>query len=343
MGVLDVQISVIVATYNGEKFIYDQLLSIKNQTLQPDEVLIFDDCSKDNTCELVSNFIIQNNLYNWVLKINERNIGWKHNFINALCEAHGEIIFLCDQDDIWMPDKIESMSNIMLSNPAIELLAGNSRNFYTPSKNNAKVPFYSLKQRKFYLEGIWNGTNFISKINLLMKNKKKDSGEIKRVIFDEGIFSMQRQGCVMAIRRNIIKKILPYWDPDCPHDTLLWFYAAANNSLYLYEKHVIEYRHHDFNTGFLDTIGCGINAKSEINKIDTAQKQIIKLKQILIEEPLIDKDFKLQVIEKIEKYNNMRIDFLAGKSIKTGIKLMKQMKYVGKRQIIFDWLLAFAT
>lgn len=68
--------TVIVALYNGERFIKEQLDSIKNQTIEADEVIIADDGSKDQSIEIVKRYIQDNNLSKWRLVVNEVNKGW---------------------------------------------------------------------------------------------------------------------------------------------------------------------------------------------------------------------------------------------------------------------------
>lgn len=71
------KISLLMATYNGENYILEQLKSIYNQTVNPDEVLIADDVSNDRTVELIERFIEQHDLKNWKLMINSSNKGYK--------------------------------------------------------------------------------------------------------------------------------------------------------------------------------------------------------------------------------------------------------------------------
>lgn len=67
----DIKISVIMATYNGEKYLEKQLISIANQTVQADEVLIFDDCSSDSTVEIIKDFIRNHRKKNWYVYVNK--------------------------------------------------------------------------------------------------------------------------------------------------------------------------------------------------------------------------------------------------------------------------------
>lgn len=97
-------ISVCVATYNGEKYIRAQLLSILKQLSVNDEIIISDDGSIDKTCEVIET------LNDGRLKVylNKGAKGFTHNFENALRYAKGDYIFLSDQDDIWLDNKVET-------------------------------------------------------------------------------------------------------------------------------------------------------------------------------------------------------------------------------------------
>lgn len=98
-------ISVAVATYNGSKFLYEQLLSIINQTFVPNEIIIVDDCSKDNTVQIIEN--IKKDYPFIKLFTNEINKGPVETFEIAISKCSGNYIALCDQDDIWELNKLE--------------------------------------------------------------------------------------------------------------------------------------------------------------------------------------------------------------------------------------------
>ena len=107
------RISVVVTTYNGKMHLEKQLLSLLQQERAPDEVLIFDDGSTDGTIELVQSFIRKNCLENWQFYVNAKRKGWKQNFMEGLRKAAGDILFPCDQDDIWYPKKLAEMTAVM--------------------------------------------------------------------------------------------------------------------------------------------------------------------------------------------------------------------------------------
>ena len=116
------KISIAMATYNGEKYVEKQMLSLVEQSRPADEVIIVDDCSKDNTSEIVKKFIKERNLSNWKFVVGEENVGYKRNFYNAVSLTTGDIIFLCDQDDIWCKDKLEIMEKVFEKEPSIKAL-----------------------------------------------------------------------------------------------------------------------------------------------------------------------------------------------------------------------------
>lgn len=122
--------TVVMATYNGEKYIIEQLESIKNQSCIPDEVIIRDDCSNDNTVKIIKEFIETNNLNeNWKVTINERNLGYADNFRTATMSATGDLIFFSDQDDIWKLDKIEITKRMFKEHKEMLLLTSHFETF----------------------------------------------------------------------------------------------------------------------------------------------------------------------------------------------------------------------
>ena len=102
-------ISVCIATYNGEKYIREQLDSILTQLGSEDEVVISDDGSKDNTLKIVESY----NDKRIIVLHNKGKHGFTHNFENAIKNAKGDIIFLSDQDDVWPENKVESFLEVI--------------------------------------------------------------------------------------------------------------------------------------------------------------------------------------------------------------------------------------
>lgn len=100
-------IALLMATYNGEKYLADQLESLLGQTFQEFHLYIQDDCSTDNTWDIINAYAAQYPEHISCVR-NRRNSGSaKHNFLQMMLHHRDKYVMLCDQDDVWMPDKIE--------------------------------------------------------------------------------------------------------------------------------------------------------------------------------------------------------------------------------------------
>lgn len=202
-------ISVCMATYNGEKYIKDQLLSILKQIGSNDEIIISDDLSRDKTIEIIES------LNDGRIKIFfNKNKGYTNNFQNAIQQASGDYIFLSDQDDIWVDNKLEIMSALLLK-----------YDFVVSDAKLVNNKLENLGSTYFELRG--GGENGF------MNNLKK----------------LKYIGCCMAFRKVILKKVLPFPHNTefCPHD----FWIALISEFY-YKTHVIKeplllYRRHGEN------------------------------------------------------------------------------------------------
>ena len=114
-------ISVCMATYNGEKYIREQVESILCQLGPEDEIVISDDGSKDHTIQMVDSLDKRIKVF-----LNEGKHGVVPNFENALKHSSGDYIFFSDQDDIWSPDKVERCLHALEDS---DLVVHNSRVF----------------------------------------------------------------------------------------------------------------------------------------------------------------------------------------------------------------------
>lgn len=106
------RISIAMATYNGAKYLQEQLDSFLYQTRQPDELVVCDDGSTDATLEILEAFREQAP-FDVRIYHNESNLGYIKNFEKALSLCTGDIIFLSDQDDVWFCNKVEKMTSIL--------------------------------------------------------------------------------------------------------------------------------------------------------------------------------------------------------------------------------------
>lgn len=102
-------ISVVIAAFNGEKFILELLESIASQTHKVDEIIVCDDCSTDNTIKILDAFKFKYTYLNIRIIVNRHPLGVSKNFSKAIKLSKGDLIFLADQDDIWHNNKVQTM------------------------------------------------------------------------------------------------------------------------------------------------------------------------------------------------------------------------------------------
>lgn len=301
------KISVVISTYNGEKYIQEELESIKNQTIKPDEVLIFDDGSSDDTVALMQRYIKTNNLQSWRVIKNNKNKGWKRNFMEGIKQASGDIVFIADQDDIWMPKKIQHMSEIMERKKEIFLLTSKYKNFFDNWNDDTK--------------------------NLMAKKENKTLTKVDEV---NRFFAMDYPGCTYCVRKDFFDQIYPEWNPRFAHDAFLWRYALAqkgayvlNETLHLWRKHtestyaVIEKtsQNYEFRYDALELYELFLDTFLNSQKIDKDQKEIFK---------------------KYKKWIELRKKFYETRNPIYGIRLIAYIEqYRDIRQYIGDWVISY--
>ena len=110
-----------MATYNGARYLQAQLDSILAQTLLPNELVVSDDGSTDATLAIVEAFA---NRAPFAVRLirNEERLGYGQNFNRALMQTTGDLVFLCDQDDVWFPEKIARLTEVARGEPNAGLL-----------------------------------------------------------------------------------------------------------------------------------------------------------------------------------------------------------------------------
>lgn len=109
-------VSVALATYNGRRYLPEQLASLAAQTRRPDELVVCDDLSTDGTVELLEQFA-RTAPFPVRIHRNASNLGVLRNFEKALSLCEGDIIFLSDQDDVWLPEKIDEIVRLFEARP----------------------------------------------------------------------------------------------------------------------------------------------------------------------------------------------------------------------------------
>ena len=207
------KISIALCTYNGSKYLTQQLESLKNQTLKADEIIVCDDCSTDNTIEILNKY---KDILNIKLFINDLNLGVTKNFEKTISLCSGDIIFLCDQDDIWESNKIEKMSSFFVDNNVGIVLC----NGILIDEKNKQIKNYTL----------WNSFG-IDKIN-----KENFNFEI---LINKLIFT----GIATAFREDFKKYILPI-SKNTFHDEWIGFICSYKSKVLFLKDNLVRYRIH---------------------------------------------------------------------------------------------------
>jgi glycosyltransferase involved in cell wall biosynthesis len=217
------KISVAMATYNGADYIIEQLDSIVKQTRAVDELIICDDCSTDATAAIVEDYIREHGLQDfWKITVNERNLGFGSNFIQAIGKTTGDIIFFCDQDDIWVPDRVQVMASLMEERGEILMLGSE----YDPFISSASA--YKAASRD-------------------LRSFRNDKS-IEHVKLGAKSIFIGSLGSCMCVRRSFFEQILPYWHEGWAHDEFVWKLALCLNGAYIYHGVTIKRRLHSSNT-----------------------------------------------------------------------------------------------
>lgn len=209
-----------MASYNGSQFIAEQLSSVLGQLGERDELIIVDDCSTDDTLAIIKSFADRR------MKVlqNQQNLGHVKTFSKALAVASSEFIFLCDQDDVWVEDRLAVFERYFRLHPDVQLITSK---------------FHCIDDNGRAIENVLPTVSHVDS-----KNYRKNIMSIFRG--NIGYF-----GCAMAFRRELVQKLLPIPSYVEAHD--LWVAMLANklhSNLHIDEK-TLYHRIHDRNTSNL--------------------------------------------------------------------------------------------
>lgn len=207
--------SVCIATFNGEKFIADLISSILFQIHLDDEIIISDDGSNDSTLNIINRFNDKRiKIYDHIVDNNNSFYAFNkitRNFEYAISKSKGDIIYLVDQDDVWLTDKIKE-TTLLLQNKLLVLHDCHVIN------NSGEILYESY----FKLNN--------SKIGCV-----------------NNIVNSSYLGCCMAFRRELLFFAFPFPNLPVPHDIWLGLIAEVKNEVVFCEKKLLLYRRHDNN------------------------------------------------------------------------------------------------
>ncbi len=204
-------ISIALCTYNGEKFLREQLDSVISQTYRNLEIIVVDDRSSDETVRILDDYARQDGRFN--VFINEENLGYTKNFAKALSLCTGAFIAICDQDDVWRDDKI--------------------------SLQLKKMPGHEL---------VYHDSEFIDENGVSMHYRISDKFHFYRGREPEVfLFLNCVSGHSVMINRSLLKETLPF--PDGFHyDQWLAFIATSRGPIDFIQEPLVKYRQHRKNS-----------------------------------------------------------------------------------------------
>lgn len=205
-----INVSIALCTYNGAKYLREQLDSLVAQTYPIYECIIVDDGSTDETINILKDYA--NRHSNWHIYQNENNLGYNKNFEKALNLTTGDMIAICDQDDIWLEEKIEVM--IKKWDKKVGLIYSNSLRF----KGIAPHQIKKIHQRKRF-----SGT------------------DVRKLFLFNAV-----TGHDMMIKKEIIQLALPF-ENHIFYDWWLAVVASCNGGIMHTTEYLVHYRIHEKN------------------------------------------------------------------------------------------------
>ena len=291
------KIDILMATYNGEKYLAEQLDSIINQTYHNWNLLIRDDNSTDRTLEIIQDYQKKDNRIK-LLKDNKGNLGIVKNFEELLKNSESEFIMFSDQDDIWIENKLDMYLKMIEKIKNKGFMIHSDAILFDKNKSNI------LKD------------TFIS--------KKAINRGLENVFFNYFV-----QGATILISKEIKNFILPFPKEVYLHDRYIHLISELFFERIFVNKALIYYRQHGDNQ-----IGAKNTIRELLSKryFDERDRQLIKViynkyGSLLTEDKkkLIEEYFKITDIEK-NRFNR----FLNLKKSKINIPLKKQISFIVK-------------
>jgi glycosyltransferase involved in cell wall biosynthesis len=202
------RVSIAMATYNGAKYVREQLDSFARQTRPPDELVVCDDRSSDDTVAILKDFA-RSSAFPVRVAVNQANLGFIRNFEKALSACEGDLIFLSDQDDIWFDGKVEEILRFMEYTPECLVV----------SHDLAIVGKDLVPSTTFH-------------------NNLRQAG---RSLY------AYKPGCAMAFSRSWLNISLPFPGQMAGHDYWIGGLADVINVRRVYDKPLLYHRRHDSN------------------------------------------------------------------------------------------------
>lgn len=273
------KISIALCTFNGARYLQEQLDSILAQKRLPDELVVGDDCSTDETSEILNNFAAKSP-FTVKAQINERNLGVVENFQRTIERCSGDIIFLSDQDDVWDRNKIYDIAGEFEANERTDLIFSDAE-----LVDERLAP---LNKR------LWTQT---------FPEEIRASGQpLLEILLHKNVVT----GATAAFRSRLCRLFLPIPNrvPNLLHDDWIALTAALFSEIRFIEKPLIKYRQHSGQQiGAADDFGQRSAGSHRYSAFSSAIKNVCdqKKRNIFLEEKLAEFDQLNKNFDHIEK------------------------------------------
>ncbi len=225
------KIGVLIATYNGERYLQEQLDSIIEQTKRVDEIIVSDDNSSDNTAAIVNQYIENNKDIRIKFVINQGKRGVTCNFENAFRHSTSDLLFFCDQDDVWNENKVSCFLEAAERFPEYGLYF-----------SNATLTDGSLKPIG---KSVWDV--FYCDRSIKTKYSVLDGDKLIERISANNIVT----GMSAAVRREVLQNVFPM-HLSLYHDEMVACYCSVNGGLVAINEETALYRQHGNNAIGID-------------------------------------------------------------------------------------------
>lgn len=249
-------VAILMATYNGARYIREQLMSIKSQTVQDWNLYIRDDGSSDGTMDIIREFCISDNRIH-LFEDSELHLGPKASFMKLLASISAEIYFFSDQDDVWNANKIE-------------LTIARFHQYNDNAVNDVPVLVHTNL----------SVVDQDLKVLITTSHKKNISSNLQVLLPANNV-----TGCTMAINQKLKEAALnPNLKNIVMHDWWLAICAASLGKIYFIQDSTILYRQHDSNQvgtdrNFFDKIRRASGSKKELKNFNSS---ITQAKELLL-------------------------------------------------------------
>lgn len=231
-----------LTTYNSNAYLEQQLETLVNQLRPFDEVIIVDDASTNDTVQRLNRFIADNQLENWKVFQHEQNQGFIQTFQDALFHSSSDLIFLCDHDDLWYPQKTKVMTEQFVLQPQLQVLACS---FYLVDAKGEQIQDELMNNRANH--------------NLI--HRSVNPGQLNEMFVQDILRYNFAPGCTIALKKEIAQEYLDLIHQQAkmanqeemnilslPHDWAISILGAVNGGLYYLDQPLMGYRQHEHNT-----------------------------------------------------------------------------------------------